>query len=457
MPTDSTSRQVITAARRVIRSALTPLPDSNPSNPVESPVSWVVLAATRRQVRTSPTAPQVTAAAVVNNQPPVVGSVSLGTPSATTGAVTGTVNASDPSGDKLTFKATTSTKGAVSITTAGVFTYTPTVTTRHNASTATAGTALTTDTVTVVVTDTAGATATVGVTVPIAPKNAPPTGTGSADTPNPTTGVVTGKVTGTDADRDPLTYSGSTTTAKGTVTVTSAGAFTYTPTLKARHDAASTTATAIDKTDTFTVTVNDGHGATVAVPVTVTISPKNVAPTGKSIIGPRDVHTGVVTGTVVGADTDADTMTYAGTTTTAKGSVVVNADGSFTYTPTTTARGKAAVFTAPVADKVDTFSVAVKDGHGGTTNVAVTITNQPQQHRCRQWPHAHWSKACRPTRRGTATCWCSSREPASPRSSTTSPTAWNCRRTASSTAWATRSTGRCTARRGSPKPVFTTT
>ncbi len=178
-------------------------------------MSWVVLAVTRRQVRPAQVAPQVTAAAAVNNQPPVVDSVNLGTPNASTGAVTGTVNASDPNGDKLSFKATTSAKGAVSITTAGVFTYTPTVTARHNASTATAGTALTTDTVTVVVTDTAGASATVSVTVPITPKNAAPTGTGSAGTPNPTTGVVTGKVTAADADKDPLTYSGSTTTAKG--------------------------------------------------------------------------------------------------------------------------------------------------------------------------------------------------------------------------------------------------
>lgn len=372
------SRQAMTAVRAAVRSVMMPLPDSSPAGPVDSPVSWTVLAATRRQVRSALVTPPVTAAAAVNNQPPVVGSVNLGTPNASTGAITGTVNASDPNGDKLGFKATTSGKGAVSITTAGVFTYTPTVTARHNASTATAGTALTTDTVTVVVTDTAGATGTASVTVPITPKNAAPTGTANTGTPNASTGFVTGKVAATDADKDALTYSVTPTTAKGgTVTVNGGGAFTYTPTLKARHDAASTTAAAADKTDSFVIKVDDGHGATVAVPVTVTISPKNVAPNGKSSIGPRDVNTGVVTGSVIGADTDGDTMTYAGSTTTAKGSVVVNADGSFTYTPTATARDKGAVFASPVADKVDTFSVAVNDGHGGTTNVAVTITISP--------------------------------------------------------------------------------
>ena len=320
----------------------------------------------------------MTAAAVVNNQAPVVGSVNLGIPNAGTGAIVGTVNASDPNGDRLAFKARTSAKGAVSITTAGVFTYTPTVTARHNASTPTAGTALTTDTVTVVVTDIAGATATASVTVPITPKNAAPTGKSTVNAPNASTGFVTGKVTATDADRDPLTYSVTATTAKGgTVTVNGGGAFTYTPSAPARHNAAAVNATSADKTDTFLINVNDGHGATVAVPVTVTISPKNVAPSGKSSIGPRDVNTGVVTGAVIGTDTDGDTMTYVGSTATAKGAVVVNANGTFTYTPTPTARDKAAVFTGPAADKVDTFTVAVADGHGGTTNVAVTITISP--------------------------------------------------------------------------------
>jgi hypothetical protein len=79
------SRQAVTALRRVVRSVMTPLPDSTPAGPVDSPVSWVVFAATRRQVRPAQVAPQVTAAAAVNNQAPVVGSVNLATPNASTG------------------------------------------------------------------------------------------------------------------------------------------------------------------------------------------------------------------------------------------------------------------------------------------------------------------------------------------------------------------------------------
>ena len=96
----------------------------------------------------------VTAAAVTNS-PPVIGSVALSAPNATTGAVVGTVKATDANGDKMTYKATVASaaKGAVAITTAGVFTYTPTATARHAAAKAGATTATKTDTVTVTVTD----------------------------------------------------------------------------------------------------------------------------------------------------------------------------------------------------------------------------------------------------------------------------------------------------------------
>ncbi|HCA51651.1 MAG TPA: hypothetical protein DEP24_01080, partial [Mycobacterium sp.] len=63
----------------------------------------------------------------------MIAGVTLGTANAATGAITGTVRASDPNGDPLTYRATTSKKGAVSITSTGVFIYTPTSTARHAA------------------------------------------------------------------------------------------------------------------------------------------------------------------------------------------------------------------------------------------------------------------------------------------------------------------------------------
>ncbi|MGV0991163.1 MAG: Ig-like domain-containing protein [Mycobacterium sp.] len=360
----------VAPATGALGSVLSPLLGTNPGAPVEAPLSWVVLAVARRQESQTPVAPAaaVVTTAAVANVAPAISTVVLSSPNASTGAVTGTVKATDANSDKMTYKAVTSgAKGTVSITTAGVFTYTPTAKARHAAAKVGATTAVTTDTVTVTVTDAKGASTTKAVTVTISPKNAVPVTKQTVRTPNSSTGVVTGSVTATDADKDALTYSGSATTTKGTVSVNATtGAFTYTPTATARHTAAKLTATAADKTDTFTVTVADGYGGTVAVPVTVTVSPKNTAPvSGTTTVGTPNAGTGVVTGTVTATDAENDALAYSALATTTKGSVTVNAStGAFTYTPTDTARGTAGT---------DSFTVTVVDGYGGSTPVVVSV------------------------------------------------------------------------------------
>jgi VCBS repeat-containing protein len=382
------------AASGRVESVWAPLLGNGPASPVQSPVSWVMLAAARRELDApkavkapaaavstgQPVAPAATTVAVpgaaATNSAPVISSVTLSAPNTTTGAVTGTVKASDPNGDKMTYKATVASaaKGTVAITTAGVFTYTPTSTARHSAAKVGATTAVTTDTVTVTVTDAKGAAVTRAVSVPVSPKNAAPSGgKATVGSPNATTGVVTGTVTATDADKDPLAYSVPAATAKGTVAITAAGAFTYTPTAAARHTAARIGVTTADKADTFTVTVTDGYGGNLAVPVTVTISPKNTAPTATATIGKPDPVTGVAKGTVTATDADKDKLTYTATKP-PNGTVTVNADGTFAYTPTATARASARISTTT---KTDTFSITVADGHGGTKAVSVTATIAP--------------------------------------------------------------------------------
>ncbi len=122
-----------------------------------------------------------------------------------------------------------------------------------------------------------GHTATASVPITVAPfgsANHAPTGTAGVDTPNATTGVVTGRVVGSDADSDPLAYSAPATTAKGALAVGAAtGSFTFTPTDVARQNAAAPGATAADKSDSFTVVVSDGRGGTANVAVTVPVLP----------------------------------------------------------------------------------------------------------------------------------------------------------------------------------------
>jgi YVTN family beta-propeller protein/VCBS repeat-containing protein len=381
------------AAYGLVESVWAPLLGSGSGAPVQSPVSWVMLAAARRELDAPKAvkapaatvstgqlvAPAATTVAVpgaaATNSAPVITSVTLGAPNATTGTVTGTVKASDANGDRMTYKATVASaaKGKVTITTAGVFTYTPTATARHAAAKVGATTAVTTDTVTVTVTDAKGAAVTRAVSVPVSPKNSVPTATKTVGTPNATTGVVTGKVTATDADRDPVAYSVPAATAKGTVAITSAGAFTYTPTAAARHAAARIGATTAAKTDTFNVTVTDGYGGQLAVPITVSISPRNTAPTATVSIAKPDPVTGIAKGKVTATDADKDTLSFTATKP-ANGTVAVNSDGSFAYTPTATARASARTSTTA---KTDTFTITVADGHGGTKAVSVSATIAP--------------------------------------------------------------------------------
>ena len=97
--------------------------------------------------------------------------------------------------------------------------------------------------------------------------------------PNAITGVVTGTVSATDANGDPLTFSAPTTTTKGCVSIdSSTGAFIYTPTATARSNAAKAGATAADKADAFTVTVSDGYQGRTTAQVEVKVSPVKAAP-----------------------------------------------------------------------------------------------------------------------------------------------------------------------------------
>jgi len=360
--------------------ALASLLGSAAGGPVESPVSWVMLAATTRTLGRSlptltmpaPSRAAVKAAAAPVNQPPAVTNVVVGRPNPTTGAVSGTVTAADPNSDRLAYTAATTTKGQVSITSAGVFTYTPAPIARHQAARIGAGPMLTKDTVTVTVVDPYGGKTSVAVSVPISPANRAPTASAGVGSTNAATGMVTGKVTGSDADRDALSYLGSTTTAKGTVVVGPTGAYTYTPTLAAAHRASANAATAVDRTDNFVVTVSDGYGGVKAVPVSVTIKPRNTAPTARSTMGNPDA-TGTVAGVIVGSDADNDPLSYRVSAATPKGVLVVDAAGGFTYTPTSAARQAAGYIGATAADRTDTFSVTIVDGHGATVTVPVSV------------------------------------------------------------------------------------
>ena len=293
-------------------------PASGPTggDPIESPVSWMAAAAASRTSgspraaalqATSPPTPQPLnpagpkaaaaqqptdpfsavfsgLAAAFFNQTPTLRPAQSG--SSTNGVVNGNLNAADPDSPALRFTITGKpTHGTATVNRDGTFSY------LADPSVAATGT---TDTFRVTVSDAAsgfqlhgigglinflslgligqpGDSSTSTVTVTVSPFNNLPTGYAVFGTPDPTTGVVLGRVVGSDVDADRLTYSGSATTVKGAVIVTAAGNFAYTPTSQALQNATAPTATAADRQDSFDVTIDDGRSGTVAVPVTVQI------------------------------------------------------------------------------------------------------------------------------------------------------------------------------------------
>lgn len=313
--------RTIAAQRRTTR---LPKPDPNPNrsidptggNPIESPVSWMAVAAASRKLGSpqaaalpaaspstaqplSPAGPKAAAAqqptdpfsalfsglaAAFFNQTPTLRPGQSG-PS-TNGVVSGNLNAVDPDSPALKFTITGKpTRGTATVNPDGTFSY------RADPSVAATGA---TDTFRVTVSDTPsgfqlhgigglinlltfgligspGDSSTSTVTVTVTAFNNLPTGYAIVGRPDPVTGVVRGNVVGSDADADQLTYSGSANTAKGAVIVTAAGDFTYTPTSQALQIATSPTAAAADRQDGFDITIDDGRGGLVAVAVTVPV------------------------------------------------------------------------------------------------------------------------------------------------------------------------------------------
>ena len=316
----------------------------------------------------------VAAADVANSAPTVTTSVDR--PDGLTGVTDITVTGEDPDGDELSYTADRARFGRVTGDGAGAFTYTPTSFSRLLARFLPF---VRSDRFAVTVSDGRGGVTSTTVTTTIVPLNSAPRARGTTvNAPASGTGAVTGRVTAADPNWDKLTFVAATTqTGKGSVTVNGNGTFTYTPTTTARHQAAAATSSAADRTDGFRVAVADEYGAVTEISVTVAISPLNMAPTGSAVLQGMDAVSGVVTGTVIGIDADGDTLTYSGSTTTAKGTVVVSADGAITYSPNDIARLIAGSVYATPARRSDTFGVTISDGHGGSTTVAVSVVITP--------------------------------------------------------------------------------
>ncbi|WP_159675653.1 Ig-like domain-containing protein, partial [Andreprevotia sp. IGB-42] len=286
---------------------------------------------------------------VDGNGDPLGNNQSITTPEDT--PVSGTLVATDVDGDALSFvKGTDPAHGTVTVDINGNWTYTPA--NNYNGA----------DSFTVTVSDGKGGSDTVTVNVGVTPVNDAPVGKDESITTRQDT-PFNGSVTGTDADGDTLTFKLATggDPAHGTVTVNANGSYTYTP------------AAGYNGADSFNVTVDDGHGGTSTLTVSVGISPNN-APVFTDNNGPLGNSTSVTTpedtpvsGALTATDADGDALTFAKGTDPVHGTVTVDGNGNWTYTPANNYNG------------ADSFTVTVSDGKGGvdtlTVNVGVTPVN----------------------------------------------------------------------------------
>ena len=279
-------------------------------------------------------------------------------------SVAGQVKATDPDGDPLTYaKGSDPQHGTVTVNADGTWTYTPS----KDYSGA--------DSFTVTVSDGRGGTTTATIDIGVNPVNEPP----KIDDPNspnydPVTGhyaantdenkPVSGQVKATDPDGDPLTYAKGSDPQHGTVTVNADGTWTYTPSKD------------YSGADSFTVTVSDGRGGTTTATIDIGVNPVNEPPIisdpGNPNLDPGTGHYSLTTdenksvaGQVKATDPDGDPLTYAKGSDPQHGTVTVNADGTWTYTPSKDYSG------------ADSFTVTVSDGRGGTTTATIDIGVNP--------------------------------------------------------------------------------
>ncbi|MDR3651387.1 MAG: Ig-like domain-containing protein, partial [Paludibacter sp.] len=144
--------------------------------------------------------------------------------------------------------------------------------------------------------------------------------------------------------------------ANGSVVINPDGTVTYKPNLN------------FNGTDTFTYTVTvtnpDGTKTTETATVTVNVTPVNDPPVGNDvhITTPEDTP---FSGKITATDVDGDILTYKKGTDPTNGTVVVNPDGTYIYTPNLNYNGN------------DIFTVTVDDGNGGVITITVYVTVTP--------------------------------------------------------------------------------
>ncbi|MDF0599064.1 Ig-like domain-containing protein, partial [Psychromarinibacter halotolerans] len=160
----------------------------------------------------------------------------------------------------------------------------------------------------------------------------------------------------TDVDGDTLSSIVETGPSNGTLSLNPDGSFTYTP------DAD------FNGSDSFTYLVDDGNGGTDTATVSIAVGADNDLPVAIDDVFSTDEDTPLVgnvladNGAGADYDPDEDFLTVSVISGPSNGTLSLNPDGSFTYTPDANFNGS------------DSFTYLVDDGNGGTDTATVSLT-----------------------------------------------------------------------------------
>jgi|GEM_PF-787412 len=189
------------------------------------------------------------------------------------------------------------------------------------------------------------------ITLTIAAVNDAPVASNASNSGDEDT-AITGSLSATDTEMDSLTFSKVVDPAHGTVTVNPNGTYTYQP------------APDYNGTDSFTFKTNDGFADSNIATISLSIAAVNDAPIASNGSLTTDEDT-FASGSLVGTDVDLDSLTFSKVSDPAKGTVIVNPDGTYTFTPIADANGS------------DSFTFVVTDGALNSNTATVTITINP--------------------------------------------------------------------------------
>ena len=233
--------------------------------------------------------------------------------------------------------------GLVTVNEDGTFTYTPDA--NYNGG----------DSLTYTITDSDGDLSTAIVSIAVNPVDDPVVAVEDSAVLNEDASAVIDVLANDTAVDGGLELTGVTQPLHGTVAINDDGTVTYTP------------AENYNGTDSFTYSITDADGDVSTATVSLTINPENDNPVAvDDDVSLNEDASAVIDVLANDTDLDGDNLTVTEVTQPANGTVVINADGTVTYTPDANYYGD------------DSFTYTISDGQGGTDTATVSLTVNPE-------------------------------------------------------------------------------